>query len=393
MDFEIRPIADTDDDWRRYWSVMEAAFGETAAEGEADEWRAGLEFDRTLAAFDGERIVGTGGAYSMELTLPGLTTVPAGGLTAIAVMPTHRRRGILSAMIERHLQDVEAREEPVSVLMASEATIYGRFGYGTATRSADYEIDPRYGAFRDPPEAKGRVRLVDASEGEKLLPAFYDRARRAQPGELTRDPETWRAYFRDAEWHRRGDSRHYDAVYEDDSGRVEGWASYRVRHHWAAGLPANVVRVRGLYALTPAARTAVSRYCLDLDLAGSVELMMRPLDEPLRWMLADSRRLQATHTHDGLWVRLVDLPAALAARRYAVEDRLVLEVTDRLRPRNQGRFACNPRNTSMPPSLLPSSTNTTSIESICLPSTTFPRSFSIVGKNSVFSFSILSSSL
>jgi len=113
MDFEIRPIADTDDDWRRYWSVMEAAFGETAAEGEADEWRAGLEFDRTLAAFDGERIVGTGGAYSMELTLPGLTTVPAGGLTAIAVMPTHRRRGILSAMIERHLQDVEAREEPV----------------------------------------------------------------------------------------------------------------------------------------------------------------------------------------------------------------------------------------------------------------------------------------
>jgi len=180
---------------------------------------------------------------------------------------------------------------------------------------------------------------VDASEGEKLLPAFYDRARRAQPGELTRDPETWRAYFRDAEWHRRGDSRHYDAVYEDDSGRVEGWASYRVRHHWAAGLPANVVRVRGLYALTPAARTAVSRYCLDLDLAGSVELMMRPLDEPLRWMLADSRRLQATHTHDGLWVRLVDLPAALAARRYAVEDRLVLEVTDRIRSRNQGRFA------------------------------------------------------
>jgi len=339
MDVEIRPIADTDDDWRRYWPVLETAFGESFAQGEADEWREGFEFDRSLAAFDGERLVGTGGAISMELTLPGLTTVPVGGLTAIAVLPTHRRRGILRAMIERHLRDVEAHGEPLSLLFASEATIYGRFGYGPATRDAEYEIEPRHGAFREPPEAPGQVRLVDAGEGEKLLPAFYDRARRAQPGELTRGPEVWRIYFRDAEWHRRGASRHYDVVYEDGSNGVEGWASYRVGHHWNAGLPANVVRVRGLYALTPAARAALWRFCLDLDLAVDVHLVGRPLDEPLRWMLADPRRLRTSHTHDGLWARLLDLPAALAARRYTTEDHLVLEVIDRLRPRNQGRFS------------------------------------------------------
>src|SRR6266542_4088272 len=142
MDVEIRPIADTDDDWRRYWPVLETAFGESFAQGEADEWREGFEFDRSLAAFDGER-----------------------------------------------------HGEPLSLLFASEATIYGRFGYGPATRDAEYEIEPRHGAFREPPEAPGQVRLVDAGEGEKLLPAFYDRARRAQPGELTRGPEVWRIYF------------------------------------------------------------------------------------------------------------------------------------------------------------------------------------------------------
>jgi predicted acetyltransferase len=339
MDFEIRPIADTDEDWGRFWPVLDVAFGESSAEGEAEEWRGNFEFERSLAAFDGERIVGTGGAYSMELTLPGLTSVPVGGLTAIAVLPTHRRRGILRAMIERHFQDVEARGEPLSVLNASEAGIYGRFGYGAATWSVDLEIDTPHGAFIDPPPTPGRVRLVDATEGAKLLPSFYDRARRAQPGELSRGPAVWATYLRDPEWYRHGASRHFDVVYETGGGAVDGWVSYRIESHWEGELPANTVRVRQLNALTPAARTALWRYCLDLDLASSVKLLGRPVEEPLRWLLADSRRLRTTQSHEDLWVRLLDVPAALAARRYATEDRLVLEVVDQLRPANHGRFA------------------------------------------------------
>jgi predicted acetyltransferase len=339
MDLEIRPIADTDEDWSRFWPVVEAAFGETLVDGEADEWRGNFEFDRSLAAFDGERIVGTGGAYSLELTLPGLTTVPVGGLTAIGVLPTYRRRGILRATIERHLQDVEARGEPLSVLNASESAIYGRFGYGAATWSSDLEIDTRFADFGEPPETPGRVRMVDAGEGEKLLPEFYERARRAQPGELTRGPAVWASYFRDPQWYRHGASQHYDVIYEDADGRVDGWVSYRVEAHWEGGLPSNAIRVRELYGLTPAARAALWRFCLDLDLAGAVKMINRPLDEPLGWLLADPRRLRVTSRHDDLWVRLLDLPVALAARRYAIEGGLVLQVADRLRPANDGRFA------------------------------------------------------
>jgi predicted acetyltransferase len=339
MDFEIRTIADTDEDWERFWPVLDAAFGESSSEGEAEEWRGNFEFDRSLAAFDGERIVGTGGAYSMELTLPGLTSVRVGGLTAIGVLPTHRRRGILRAMIERHLRDVEDRGEPLSVLNASEAAIYGRFGYGAATWSSEFEIDRSFGAFLDPPDTPGRVRMLDAGEGAKLLPGFYDRVRRAQPGELTRSPEVWAIYFRDPQWYRHGASQHFDVVYETRSGGIDGWVSYRIENQWEAGLPSNAVRVRELYGLTPAARAALWRYCLDLDLANSLKALTRPLDEPLRWLLADSRRLRTSHTHDDLWVRLLDLPVALTARRYAVRDRLVLDVVDQLHPANHGRFA------------------------------------------------------
>ena len=338
MGFEIRAIADTDDDWSRFWPVPVAAFGEDLADGEPEQWRLNFEFDRSLAAFDGDRVVGTGGAHSMDLTLPGLTTVPVGGLTAIGVLPTYRRRGILRAMIERHFEDVESRGEPLSVLNASESTIYSRFGYGAATWSSDLEIDTRVAALRDPPEAPGEVRMVDAGEGEKLLPEFYDRARRSQPGELTRKPEVWASYFQDPPWFRHGASRHYDVVYEE-AGRVEGWVSYRIEEQWVGPLPDNAVRVRELYALTPAARAALWRFTLGLDLASKVKMPNRPGHEPLGWLLADPRRLRVTHTHDDLWVRLLDLPVALAARRYAIEGRLVLQVADRMRPANDGRFA------------------------------------------------------
>jgi predicted acetyltransferase len=336
MGVEIRPLRRDEGD--QLSAVMAAAFGETFSEEELadnDRW---FEYDRSIGAFDGDRLVGTGGAYSMDLTLPGLTTTPIGGLTAISVLPTHRRRGILRSMIAYHFDEVEGRGELVSALGASESVIYGRFGYGLATSFADYEIDPRRGQFLRPPSGGGRLRLLEPEETAKIVPPLYDRYRRGQPGELSRPRVWWDMYARDPEWTRQGASRHYDVVHESDPGRGDGWLSYRVESRWPNGLAANVVRVRMLVGLTPAAEAALWRYVLDLDLAGTVKLLDRPVDDPIRWRLADPRRLRVTGSGDQLWVRLLDLRGALEARRYAVDDALVLEVGDGLRPRNQGRF-------------------------------------------------------
>ncbi|MFL5795467.1 MAG: GNAT family N-acetyltransferase [Actinomycetota bacterium] len=336
MDIDIRPI--TPDQGDQFTGVMATAFGETFTQEEVADHDRWFEYDRSIGAFDGDRIVGTGGAYSMDLTLPGLTTIPIGGLTAISVLPTHRRRGILRSMIDYHFGETEARDEMVSALGASESVIYGRFGYGLATSFAEYEIDPRRAQFLRPVAAAGRVRLLEPEETAKIVPPLYDRYRRGQPGELSRPQAWWDVYARDPAWTRQGASRHYDVVYESGPGRVDGWVSYRVENRWPNGLAANIIKVRMLVGLTPEAEAALWRYVFDLDLAGTVKLLGRPVDEPVRWRLADPRRLRVTEAGDHLWVRLLDLPGALAARRYAVEGSLVLEVTDPLRSRNQGRF-------------------------------------------------------
>lgn len=336
MDIEIRAIGP--DQFPAFARVMSVAFGEDRSDEAIADIQRGVEFERSIAAFDGDRIVGTGGADSMELTLPGLTTVPVGGLTAISVLPTYRRRGILRAIMNRHFEDVAQRGEPISVLIAAEATIYGRFGYGMATMSADMEIDVREAEVRLPPGAGGRLRLLDRDERTPVVQPFYDRFRRTQPGELSRADPWWETFARDPEWRREGDSERQDVVYESEPGQVDGWVSYRIKDRWDHFLPGNLVKVRHLLATTPQAEAALLSYCLDLDLAGTVQLQARPVDEPLRWYLVNSRLLRTTDLADHLWLRLLDLPAALRARRYATGDELVLEVTDPVLPQNQGRW-------------------------------------------------------
>jgi predicted acetyltransferase len=336
MGIQIRAI--TPEQSVQFTEVLATAFGESFTDEERADHDRGFEFDRSMAAFDGDRMVGTGGAYSMDLTLPGLTTVPMGGLTAIAVLPTYRRRGILRAMIGYHFDEAEGRGEMLSGLGASESVIYGRFGYGMATASAEYEIDRRHGAFLHPPAGGGHLRLLDPEETAKVVPPLFDRYRLRQPGELSRPQAWWEVYARDPDWTRHGDSRHYDVVHESEPGRVDGWISYRIEARWPHGHPSHLVKVRMLVGTTPEAEAALWRYILDLDLATTIRVYDRPVDDPIRWRLADPRRLRTTGIGDQLWIRLLDLPGALAARRYAVEDALVLEVTDAVRPRNQGRF-------------------------------------------------------
>lgn len=336
MDIEIRSV--TPDEVTEVARVFGTVFGEQWPPEAVEDVRRVLEFDRSLCGFDAGTMVATGGAVSFQLALPGGTQIGAGGLTLISVLPTHRRRGILRSVIARHFEDVLDRGEPVSILLASESLLYGRFGYGLATYAAQLAIDRRHAALRPSAVTSGRVRMLGAEDAARVVPELFERVRREWPGQVSRSPSWWELWQRDSGWMRDGWDPRVVVVHEPPGGAPDGYASYRQKGRWTDGVADGVVRVDELFAATPEATAGLWRYCLDLDLTATIELRDRPLDEPLRWLLVDPRRLRTTLMADFLWLRLLDLPTALSARRYAVPGRVVLDVSDALVPANQGRF-------------------------------------------------------
>jgi len=346
MTTEIRPIEP--DEFAAFRRVNDAAFGWQPSDEDIEADRPLLEADRTLAIYDAGRIVATAAAFSFALTLPGLTstgpdatspTASVAGVTGVGVLPTHRRRGLLRALMRRQLDDVRARGESMAVLTASESVIYERFGYGLATSVLGIDIDPRHGAFGRPGEYPGRLTLLDHNAATELLPAVYDHWRRRQPSALDRSDARWRHTLRGARMPQDGASAIFCVAYEPTPGQVDGVAIYRVRNQWTDGIASNALLLRELFAVTPMAYATLWQYLLSVDLINSVQCPNRPVDEPLRWLLADPRRLRVTRRTDDLWVRIVDVPAALTARRYGVEDSLVLEISDPFLPNNAGCYA------------------------------------------------------
>jgi len=308
MDVEIRPIAV--EELPELARVFGTVFGRRWPGEALAEFPKVFETERSLCAFDAqEGMVATAGAYSFELTVPGGVGMPAGGLTLVSVLPTQ-----------------------------SESLLYGRFGYGLASSAADLEIDRRHAAFAGSVPTGGRVRLVAGDEAARMLPELFDRVRRVHPGQVSRTPAWWDLRLRDPEWIRDGGGPRVNVAYEPAPGQVDGYATYSLKPRWTDNLPDNVAQVHELMAVTPEAAASLWRFCLDLDLTTTVELRNRPVDEPLRWCLADPRRLRTTLLSDFLWLRVLDLRAALAARRYAASGQLVLEVADPLVPENDGRF-------------------------------------------------------
>jgi predicted acetyltransferase len=297
-----------------------------------------FEAERSLAAFDGDQPVGTAVAYSFGMTVPG-GAVDAAGVSFVAVLPSHRRRGVLSALMTRQLADVAAGHEPVAVLLSSEAAIYGRFGYGAATRDLAYEIRRGEGLPR-PPATAGqapRLRLAEPKEAVKDLKAVYDAVLAGRPGMLTRNEAWWNRSLVDKEFMRDGRSPLRCVIAADDTG-PRGYALYAAKPHWDSDrIPNGELAVYELHATDTAASAALWTDLLSRDLMGTVIARGRPIDDPLLHQLTDPRRLRASIT-DGLWVRLVDLPAALCARRYACPVDLVIDVTDDLLPANAGRW-------------------------------------------------------
>ncbi|GIU85513.1 MAG: UPF0256 protein [Acidimicrobiia bacterium] len=318
---EIRPVGAAEvDDFRR---ADLRGFGVApAAPGGPRTWTE-AELDRTRAAIEDGEIVGTSRAYSFELTLPGGGVVPAAAVSWVAVIPTHRRRGVLTRMIEALHADARAREEPVAVLTASEGAIYGRFGYGVAAWRLGVEADRARVRFRDEVRA-GRLRMIDAAEAAEVLPAVYDRLRRARAGAVSR-PATWwpEEYFARV----RTDQAVFFVVHEDTSGAADGFVAYEITGGWDGGLPDRRLRVFDLQAAAPGVRAALWRYVFGVDLVASVAGDDLPVDEPLRHLVTDPRRVRVRYVNDGLWLAPLDPRALLAARRYAPRaDRLVVEV-------------------------------------------------------------------
>ncbi|HSS09109.1 MAG TPA: GNAT family N-acetyltransferase [Acidimicrobiales bacterium] len=334
---QLRPRRVPLDDVEAFVRAGDSVFGLIPDDADVAFYSSLFDPDYALAIYDGGRIVATASANSFELTLPAgpdhpLPTVTAPGVTAVGVQPTHRRRGLLTALMHRQIRDYRDRGFRLSMLTASEGAIYGRFGYGLATSYRSVAVNTKHAAFREDAPITGRMRLLDPDDARKVLPELHDQARRLRPGDITRLGPWWDRYFDDPDKDRDGGGGQFHAVHESSRGEPDGWVSYRYHYSWGNGVPAHRVDLRGLVALHPAARASLWRYLLDLDLVGEVTAEAVPMDEPLRWLLTDPRQVRVGYVGDHLWVRLIDVPGSLTARGYRTEARLVLDVRD------EGRF-------------------------------------------------------
>jgi predicted acetyltransferase len=304
---------------------------------------------RMLAAVDGDAIVGGAGAFQFDLTIPG-GTLPVAGVTVVGVLPTHRRRGVLRELMRAQLDGVHQRGEPLAILWASEAGIYPRFGYGLASLCGDIEIHRAHAGYTRPLEWEGRARLVPLDGALEPLQDVYDRVAAERPGMLSRTPEWWRARsLADPEWRRSGRGEKACTVLELD-GRPEAYALYRLNFSFEGNISAGVTEVVEAVGASPAATAAVWRFLFDVDWMQRVTAELLPLDHPLLLLVAEPNRLRF-RVGDGLWVRLVDVGAALAARSYDGDGDVVLAVADAFCPWNDARFGLNGSKTTAPPDL------------------------------------------
>jgi len=336
--YPVRPIDENEIDG--FISVDEHAFN--TSPWSADDRRVSLdrfEFDRTLAAFDDTTPVGVTMCYSFQLSVPGLQMLPTAGVTFVAVMPTYRRQGVLSSLMRRQLADVRDRGEPLAILWASEAVIYGRYGYGRASWHLDFTLhrgEGRLAGAAASAEDGLRLRIAEPDAALPELAKVYDAVLATRPGMFGRNDAWWRSAIFDPAEQRHGASPLRCLLAEDASG-TRGYALYAGVDTWAGFLPENVLTVRELMAADPAASAALCADLLSRDLTTEFRLPHRPVDDPLLYQLADPRRTRPK-LNDNLWVRIVDLPRALAGRRYSCPVDVVLEVRDEILPANAGRW-------------------------------------------------------
>ncbi|HEX5621867.1 MAG TPA: GNAT family N-acetyltransferase [Solirubrobacteraceae bacterium] len=321
----------TAEDIPAFVAGVEAAFHDDPAPGDVERITKKLEIDRTIAIRDGERVVAGASIYSRRMTVPG-GEVPIAGVTQVGVQPTHRRRGMLTAMMRRQLDDVRAAgNEAVAALWAAEAAIYGRFGYGLASLSGEVRLDTRDVRVRTPTTL--RPRLTTPAEALDGMRAIYGTVRPTRPGMLDREGPWWDVRLQDEERDREGASALRAAVIDDHA-----YALYAVKTQFEENRFSAEVQIRELMAATREGYAAIWDFLLNLDLTRRLHYLFGPSDDPLMHLVTEA---QATpvRLHEALWVRLVDLPRALRERTYGEPFEVVLEVADEFCPWNAGRWA------------------------------------------------------
>jgi predicted acetyltransferase len=309
-------------------------FGRGPSEEDAERMTKILPAERAYVATDNGTAVGGAGAYLFDLTVPGGGQVPTAGVMAVGVLPSHRRRGILTQLMRRQLDEIHERGEPLALLYASEGAIYGRYGYGLASLAGDISL-PLAHARLNAGEPTGTARLVDEDDAKELFPQIYDRVRAETPGMFTRTPEWWEVRrLASPPWAK---GQLMLALIEID-GEPQAYAAYRLDVDTEHMVFTTTMRVVEAIGATPAGTREAWRYLLNMDLVGTLEATWLPPDHPLFFLLAEPRRMRYT-AMEGLWARLVDVGAALSARTYTEDGRLVLDVQDAFCPWNEGRWA------------------------------------------------------
>jgi predicted acetyltransferase len=333
MSVEVRPCADRAEFARALYGIFQY-FGPAPPDDAVDRWLGYVGAERMHAAFEDGEVVGGAGAFTFDFTVPG-GSLPCAGVTVVGVYPTHRRRGILRAMMRAQLDDAHARGEPIAALWASEETIYGRFGYGIASWAGDVTITRDRGAFARPLERRGRARAVTPEEAATLFPPVWDAFRVQRSGVFVRTEAWWRDRTLRTPDDQKATPKRLVALELD--GSVQAYAIYKTTAAFEGFVSKAKLEVIEALGATPQATAEIWRYLLDVDWMETITAGLIPPDHPLFLLLANPRRA-SYRRWDSLWVRLVDVGAALSGRAYAAEGTVVFEVRDVFCPWNEGRW-------------------------------------------------------
>ncbi|MGZ4339228.1 MAG: GNAT family N-acetyltransferase [Gaiellaceae bacterium] len=335
MSIAVRPCRSAEE-LRDVLNVISHYVGHVNGVEDAERFANWMEVDRAHVALAGGQVAGGAGAFAYRMSVPG-GSVQTAGVTIVGVQPTHRRQGILTALMRTQLEDCRARGDAAAFLWASEGTIYGRFGYGLASRTGSIALAQERTAFAQPFTPRGAVRLVEAGEAARLFPPLYDRVFAQRPGMFSRSEAWWETRRLHDDPARRQGGPKNRALLELD-GEPAGYAIYNVKQDWApAGYSTGTVNIVEVVTPTPEATRELWRWLLDFDWTSEFRADLLPLDHPLFLLLAEPRRMQFA-LNDGVWVRLIDIEVALASRSFAGREEVVVELADAFLPVNAGRW-------------------------------------------------------
>ena len=327
VDPHVRPLRD--DELVEASRIVNRAMLGSVTDEVNQGWASLIDADRTFGAFSEEgELVGLTRDFDAELSVPGGADVPAGAVTAVGVLSHHRRKGHLTRLMEAQLRTMAGRGAAVGLLVAAEWPIYGRFGYGPAVDACGFDIDARLARFRAEPT--GSIELAMPDDLRPELERVHELRRRRTPGAISREAVVWDALAGIRSWpgHPIEPGPLRGALWRDAAGEVQGAVAYKVVDHWERNRPAGKAEVTLLVGATPEAERELWRHLCEIDWVATVTAGNRGVDDPLQLMLEDGRAVARVDLFDCIWARLLDLPAALGARRSTHTDRIVVEVGD-----------------------------------------------------------------